>query len=248
MIRAIGFDLDNTLFDHTQAAADAMHQLIGQKGWAYSGDESVGSKWHRIETTYFPQYAAGEMSLVDHRRARMREFLESIDAGLDEDKLDELWNDYVFHYSNAWAAYPDARDALEALKAAGYKMDVLTNGQQAQQEAKLKAMGIADMFEACLAIGTMEALKPDPKAFAHLCRVLDCEPNEVLFVGDDIDLDVRASINAGLQGVWLNRNGLKTPIGINREITTLAELGQSSIVEILPSNFGDQFEFNKRHI
>lgn len=229
MIRAIGFDLDNTLFDHTEAAATAMRSLVQEKKWTYRGSESIGAKWHRVETIYFSQYAAGVMTLVEHRRARMREFLESTEVNTDELELDLLWNEYVRHYSDSWIAYSDAVDALRELKTAGYKMAVLTNGQQAQQEAKLKAIGLSYLFEACLAIGTVEALKPDPRAFAQLCRVLDCEPHEVLFVGDDVDVDVRASISAGLNGVWLNREGVPTPPDITAQVQSL-----NSLKDLLP--------------
>ncbi len=224
MIRAIGFDLDNTLFDHTEAAAEAMRRLIAEKNWKYVGQSSVGAEWHRVETIYFSQYAAGNMTLVEHRRARMRVFLESTDAIFSHDELDDLWNAYLVHYAKSWVAYSDAHEALNQLKALGIKMAVLTNGQQAQQEAKLQAIGLSQMFEGCLAIGTVEALKPDPRAFQQLCRLLDCEPNEVLFVGDDLDVDVRAAVNAGLKGVWLNRNGLQRPDDMDIEIGALGEL------------------------
>lgn len=224
MIRAIGFDLDNTLFDHTEAAAEAMRRLIDEKGWTYNGDNSVGAEWHRVETLYFSQYAAGSMTLVEHRRARMSVFLESTDTEIGHHELDDLWNAYLVHYAKSWVAYPDAHDALNELKRAGIKMAVLTNGQQAQQEAKLKAIGLVDFFEGCLAIGTVEALKPDPRAFEQLCRLLECEPDEILFVGDDIDIDVRASNNVGLRGVWLNRDELQTPDDVRVQIQTLGEL------------------------
>lgn len=224
MIRAIGFDLDNTLFDHTEAAATAMRTMVREKNWKYNGAASIGAEWHRVETIYFSKYAAGEMTLIEHRRARMRVFLESTDVEPDEDELDLLWSEYVRHYSDSWIAYTDAVDALRELKVAGYKMAVLTNGQQAQQEAKLEAIGLRDMFEACLAIGTVEALKPDPRAFAQLCQVLECEPHEVLFVGDDLDVDVRASIQAGLRGVWLNRNGMDSPADISAQVHSLDAL------------------------
>lgn len=224
VIRAIGFDLDNTLFDHREAATRGLELLIHEKGWTYLSNESVGKEWHRLEDIYFAQYVAGTMTLMEHRRARMRMFLTSTDTHVDDRKLDELWDDYLHHYSNSWVAYSDASAALSDLKAAGYRMAVLTNGQQAQQEAKLAAMGLTDLFEAVLAIGTVEALKPDQKAFAHLCRVLECEPDEVLFVGDDLDYDVRASINAGMHGVWLNRKGLASPEGISAEVQSLSSL------------------------
>lgn len=222
MIRAIGFDLDNTLFDHSAAAAKAVELLIQKKGWSYVGENELVKEWKRVEDLFFSQYMIGNLTLIEHRHARMREFLVSTDAGKREPG--ELFDEYLIHYKQCWVAYPDTHRALEELKTAGFKMAVLTNGQQAQQEAKISAMGLNDFFETVLAVGTVDALKPDQKAFAHLCRVLDREPHEVLFVGDDLDIDVRASINAGLHGVWLNRNGEPTPDGIATQVESLADL------------------------
>jgi putative hydrolase of the HAD superfamily len=224
MIRAIGFDLDNTLFDHREAATRGLELLIDEKGWKYINDLSVGSEWHRLEDHFFAQYVAGTMTLMEHRRARMRGLLASTDVFVENRDLDALWDDYLRHYSNSWVAYPDVTSVLSSLKAAGYKLAVLTNGQQAQQEAKLAAMGLTELFETCLAIGTVDALKPNRQAFEHLCRVLECDAEEVLFVGDDLDYDVRASINAGLKGVWLNRSGLNAPEDITSQITSLNAL------------------------
>lgn len=224
MIRAIGFDLDNTLFDHRKAATRALELLTDEKGWAYANEKSIGSEWHRLEDLYFAQYVAGTMTLMEHRRARMRNFLTSTEVLVNDVDLDVLWNDYLRHYSNSWVAYPEVISVLDSLKESGYKLAVLTNGQQAQQEAKLAAMGLEDHFEVVLAIGTVDALKPDRRAFEHLCRVLECDAEEVLFVGDDLDYDVHASINAGLRAVWLNRDGLKAPEGITRQIHSLNNL------------------------
>lgn len=224
MIRAIGFDLDNTLFDHRVAATRGLELLVRDKGWTYLGRENVGKEWHHLEDVYFAQYVAGTMTLMEHRRARMRNFIASTDAKIDDRDLDDLWSDYLRHYSNSWVAYSDALVALEELKKAGFKLAVLTNGQQAQQEAKLSAMGLSHLFEAVLAIGTLEALKPDKRAFAHLCRVLECDPDEVLFVGDDLEYDVRGAISAGLHGVWLNRDGLETPSDVSTQVKTLSSL------------------------
>lgn len=224
MIRAIGFDLDNTLFDHREAATRGLELLIDEKGWTYTNNASVGSEWHRLEDLYFAQYVAGTMTLIEHRQARMRNFLTSTDVFVEDRELDALWDDYLRHYSYSWVAYPDVASALVSLKAAGYKLAVLTNGQQAQQESKLATMGLTDLFETCLAIGTVDALKPDRKAFEHLCRVLECEADEVLFVGDDLDYDVRASINAGLKGLWLNRGGIDAPTDVTLQIPSLSDL------------------------
>jgi putative hydrolase of the HAD superfamily len=70
----------------------------------------------------------------------------------------------------------------------------------------------------------VDALKPDRRAFEHLCRVLECDAEEVIFVGDDLDYDVRGSISAGLKGVWLNRDRLDAPEGIHTQIQSLKDL------------------------
>ena len=222
-IRAIGFDLDNTLFDHSAAAAKAVELLIEEKGWSYIGENDLANEWKRVEDFFFSKYMVGSLTLIEHRHARMREFLRSTDAA-GEPEPGELFDEYLIYYRQCWVAYPDTYSALEELKAAGLRMAVLTNGQQAQQEAKISAMGLNDFFEKVLAIGTVDAIKPDKKAFAHLCRVLESEPSEILFVGDDLDIDVRASIAAGLNGVWLNRHGLPIPKEILAHIETLASI------------------------
>ncbi len=224
MIRAIGFDLDNTLFDHREAASRGLASLVLAKGWNYQSDREMSHEWHRLEELYFDQFVAGVLTLAEHRRARMRELLASTDAQVDEEHLDALWSEYLMHYSNSWVAFDDAHAVLSELKASGYKLGVLTNGQQSQQEAKLKAMGIADFFDVVLAIGTVDAMKPDPRAFAHLCRNLGCDPSEVLFVGDDVDYDVRPAIQSGLHAVWLNKAGKQVPADIIANVQSLSEL------------------------
>lgn len=222
-IRAIGFDLDNTLFDHRAAATSGLELFMSEKGWNCVGVESIGQAWHRLEDLYFAQYVAGTMTLMEHRRARMHNFLAETDAVGDHD-LDALWDDYLRHYSNSWIAYSDVAPVLGDLLASGYKLGVVTNGQQAQQEAKLTAMGLSHFFEVVLAIGSLEALKPDRRAFDQLTRTFGCEADEIIFVGDDLDYDVRPSISAGLRGVWLNRNEMKSVEGSHDEIESLHNL------------------------
>jgi putative hydrolase of the HAD superfamily len=224
MIRAIGFDLDNTLFDHREAATQGLKSFVLKKGWKYQSDQDMAQEWHRLEDLYFAQYVSGVLTLAEHRRARLRELLVSTDTQVDDEQLDALWDEYLMHYSNSWVAFTDAQTVLREFKAKGYKLAVLTNGQQAQQEAKMKAMGLADFFDSLLAIGTVDAMKPDPRAFAHLCRVLECNPGEVLFVGDDLDYDVRPAIASGLHGVWLNRNGLVTQMENVAQVESLSGL------------------------
>lgn len=99
--------------------------------------------------------------------------------------------------------YPDALEALEALRAAGYRVAVVGN-QPARRRAELVALGVeADVIAMSEELGVD---KPDPAFFARvLGRLGGPEPARVAYVGDRTDNDVRPAAAAGLRAVWLRR-------------------------------------------
>ncbi|MDP1712052.1 MAG: HAD family hydrolase [Candidatus Nanopelagicaceae bacterium] len=227
MIRGIGFDLDNTLFNHRGAAAAGMSSLLHKRGWVYEGEPDLETMWQQIEQKYFSEYVAGNMTLAEHRRERMREFLQRANLHADSANLDGLFADYLDEYSQSWVAYSDALPALETLRESGYVLAVLTNGQQEQQERKLAKMGLSHFFTSVLAIGKVTHPKPDARAFLQMCASLECKPEEVVYVGDDPQVDAVAATRAGLHGVWLNREHQETQVGISNQISTLFMLKSS---------------------
>ncbi|MBC7464336.1 MAG: HAD family hydrolase [Actinobacteria bacterium] len=224
MIRAVGFDLDGTLFDHCAAASSGLANLLRERGWVYEGSANLGQEWIRIERGYFAQYVAGNLTIVEQRQMRMRDFLALANVEVGESELDELVRSYLSHYENSWIAYPDVLATLNDLRELGMRLAILTNGQQVQQETKLVKMGIRDMFESVLAIGSLSVPKPDATAFMELAMTIGCEPQEVVYVGDDPHSDAIAATNAGLHGVWLNRGGQEIPVGVKTEIYSLSSL------------------------
>jgi len=224
VIRAVGFDLDDTLLDHRGAATNGIASLLHQQGWTYKGEHELGAEWAAIERVYFDQYRLGNLTMDEQRRERMRAILEMVNVDLREIEIKNLFAEYLKHYAKSWTAFPDALPILNELKGAGFRLAVLTNGQQQQQEAKLARIGMTDMFEKVLAIGSLSALKPECGAFMDLCSVFDAAPNEVVYVGDDVHRDAIAATEAGLHGVWLNREGESAPPGVKAEVRTLAPL------------------------
>lgn len=51
--------------------------------------------------------------------------------------------------------------------------------------------------------------KPDPRVFAEACRRLGTDPARTAYVGDELDVDARGALAAGLVGVWLDRPGTR---------------------------------------
>ena len=50
--------------------------------------------------------------------------------------------------------------------------------------------------------------KPDPEVFWEACRRIGFAPAEVLYVGDEFDIDGVGALDAGLESAWLARPSL----------------------------------------
>lgn len=99
--------------------------------------------------------------------------------------------------------YADVKPALQVLQ------DKLTLGTVSNGFADLQAIGLAHHFKVSIAAFRFGCGKPDPRIFLAACHELGLAPQEVLYVGDDLLLDVQGAQQAGLKGGWMNRQGLK---------------------------------------
>jgi putative hydrolase of the HAD superfamily len=57
---------------------------------------------------------------------------------------------------------------------------------------------------------TLGVGKPAPEVFHHACALMRRRPEEVVYVGDELDIDTCAALGAGLGAAWLRRPGYET--------------------------------------
>lgn len=213
-------DLDDTLIDHTSAqrtAAIRFGEQYAQRIPNYSA-ESYPDLWNEVSSVNFAAFARGEISFQEQRRRRLRTIFA--EPGLSDEEADIIFKDHLVHYESAWSLFPDVLPFLE--KHSGSRLAILTNGQQAQQELKLKKMEIETCFEFVVTAESAGIGKPSRKIFECACQQASLRPDEITYIGDNFKKDALGSINAGLKGIWLNR---KEKIGQNdvRQIKTLLD-------------------------
>ncbi|WP_037906984.1 HAD family hydrolase [Actinacidiphila yeochonensis] len=98
--------------------------------------------------------------------------------------------------------YPDVRPALAALRAAGYRV-VVAGNQTARAAELLRALDLpADVLATS---GEWGVAKPDPAFFAQVVGIAECEPQDILYVGDHPANDLYPAAAAGLSTAHLRR-------------------------------------------
>jgi putative hydrolase of the HAD superfamily len=205
-VKAVIFDLDDTLFDHASSIASTLRSWVPTLGAAPLTDELI-AQWFVAEHRNFELWLAGKLSHQDQRRGRLRDFLPLIghpvpatDAGLDE-----IFAGFLERYPQHWAAFPDALPALEVARSKGWRIGVLTNGTVQQQNAKVAAIGLAGHIDV---VSTSEGLgfsKPAPESYLLTCEALGVDPAEALMIGDNLEKDVLGARAAGLSAEHLDR-------------------------------------------
>ncbi|MGW6237102.1 HAD family hydrolase [Streptomyces sp. NPDC055094] len=219
-IRAVLWDIDDTLFDYTSADRAGMHDHLAAEGLADrfpTVDQALG-RWREITDLNWGRFAAGETDFQGQRRDRVRMFLG---AELSDAEADAWFQRYIVHFESAWSLFPDSLAVLDVL-AAEYRQAVLSNSSLRNQDRKLRVLGVRDHFEAVVCAVELGVAKPDAAAFHAACDAMALDPREVAYVGNEPDIDAGGAVAAGLAGVWLDRHGT----GGRPELVRITDLGQ----------------------
>ena len=130
--------------------------------------------------------------------------------------------------SKVGQAEPHIVETLTKLRKMGIELGIVSNTfvHSSSLEKHLEQLGVLDFFSAKLYSYEFDFRKPDARIFKAAADKIGQMLENVLFVGDRIDRDVKAAIKAGMQAVLkaaYTNVGKKPPKGI-WEINQLSEL------------------------
>jgi len=199
-IKAITLDLDDTLWPveptivrAEQALADWLAQHAPSTARLLS-DAPVRSQLRKTVLQAHPEVAHDFSAL---RLAYLQRALAQ--AGDDTSLAQEAFAVF-FAERQRVTLFPDSLAALSAL-AARYPVVAVSNGN-----ADVTKVGLGAYFVGSVNAQSSGVAKPHIDIFHAAARSVQCEPDEVLHVGDDAHLDVLGALNAGMQAAWINRD------------------------------------------
>ena len=222
MIKAVIFDLDNTLYSYDRAHAAAYAALCRYGETALGLSAADFDALHSQASKLLTQRCGGG-SAVHNRLLRYQVMLEL--AKLPIAPAPEMAACYWGTLLQAMQAEPDAGKTLERLRAMGLRVGVGTNMTADWQYAKLQKLELLRLVDFLVTSEEVSAEKPDPRLFALCAQKAEAPAWECAFVGDSLEKDAMAAASVGMHGIWYAPGAAEqaVPPGI-RMVTALAQL------------------------
>ncbi|GGR78387.1 HAD family hydrolase [Deinococcus sedimenti] len=217
-LRAVIFDLDDTLFDDTSCTHAGLRALAAHSGLSVPPAELFARHAAHIRGID-PLLFRGELTAHAARVLRFTRLLTEL--GVPDPDGEAATVTYRGAYRAAWAPLPGAAGVLRDLRAAGLRLAVLTNYVRDVQAQKLAHFGLDALVDAVLCVEEVPAAKPDPRAYHAACAALDVTPGQAVMVGDSWEKDVQGARRAGLRAVWVNRDGQS---GLDPDVPAISAL------------------------
>lgn len=232
-IRALLFDLDDTLMAHTRAVDEAIAVAQRAAGGAFAADDpaAVQRRWAELEELHYTRYLTGELTYLGQRVARARDVLAPYGIDLSDEEALAWFDAYLVGYRDAWRLFDDVLPALARLRAAlpGVLLGVITNGDLAFQTDKLHRIALWDELALTpvradgsvdepqragrlIASGELGVTKPDARIFHAAAAALGVESGACAYVGDRVRTDAVGAHAAGMLGIWLDRGDARNPV------------------------------------
>ena len=206
-IKAVLFDVDDTLFDRKLAQKKVCNLIVEQlprvfKALKMARIQEAFLKSDQISTDMFNSGASSE----GLRDKRSRLFLQLL--GIKEEYAAMVTELYVRDYPLMNSPIDGAIPVVKKLSRK-FTVGVVSNGFPDVQFRKLETMGLNDLFSCIVLSEVIGIRKPDPTIFQKAASLIQIKPTECLYVGDSYAYDVIGAKNAGMQACWLNPELLK---------------------------------------
>ena len=189
MIKAVIFDLDNTLIDFmTMKKLSCDAAISAMIGAGLNVDKEKATK------ELFKLYDKYGLE----KKTIFQKFLKKVAKRIDYEVLASGIVAYRRVRTGFLEPYPNVVDVLFELKRRGIKLAIVSDAPRLKAWIRLVSMKINHLFDAVVTFDDTKEMKPSTMPFRFAFRKLKVKPRECLMVGDRPERDIKGAKKLGM--------------------------------------------------
>ncbi|MBN2457727.1 TIGR02253 family HAD-type hydrolase [Candidatus Woesearchaeota archaeon] len=219
MIKAVLFDLDNTLVDFMKMKRASCSAAVS--AMVDSGLKIDKKKAMSVLFGLYDRYGI-EYNLI------FQKLVSKINKKIDYRILARGINAYRKVQQGFLEPYPNVILTLIRLREKGIKLAVVSDAPKLKAWMRLVELNLEDFFDNVVAFEDTGTHKPSPEPFEKALKLLKISADEALFVGDWPERDIKGAKELGIKTVYARYGRDKTTSGsrikADYEINNIIEL------------------------
>lgn len=204
MIKAIIFDLDDTLYDYDSCNAIAEKKLFQEISSDFGIPEEKIPELYKSVKNHVKRIIGNEVAASHNRLLYMQDICERLEKNplLYAMKFyDVYWNAMLDNMK----LFDYVEPLIEKARKRGIKIGILTDLTAHIQYRKIIKLGLAEKIDYLVTSEEAGVEKPSEKIFLKMIEKMKIEPYEALMIGDSYEKDILGAKKVGMEVLHYDR-------------------------------------------
>ena len=201
MIRAVIFDIDNTVYSYDENHVYGMQALAEYCTGAFGISREEMEKCYRQAGTIMVNRIGTDTAAIHSRMIRVQCMLELLGQPLfphARNMYHAYWDTFIEHIE----PNPGVLEFMQELKKRNIRIGIGTDMTAYIQYRKLEAAGVAPYIDFIVTSEEAGIEKPHYHFFDICVEKAGVRPEECAFIGDNVKKDIEGAWESGLKGIW----------------------------------------------
>lgn len=204
-IKAVGFDLDDTLYSRSnfyKFIYEIMEDSVINTGHSFSNFYEVFQRYSDLE---YEKFIREGKSKVAYKNDRVIKTYKELDADISENEA-IIFNSLYLYFRNKIMYREGIEDLFEMLLKNNIELFILTNGPSEDQRNKIKELNVEYYIHRnrWFISDELKCSKPDLQIFKKVEEILGFQKEEIVYIGDNYINDIVGAKEAGWEAILLN--------------------------------------------